>query len=49
MLRLLANLERVNEDTIDDLLGEMFGYIVSDQEYEEVSRFNSGWYQLTYA
>ena len=49
VLRLFANLERVNEDTTDDLLGEKFGYIVSGQEYKEESRFNSEWYQLTYA
>ena len=33
MLRLLSNLERVNEDTTDNLLGEKFGYIVSYQLY----------------
>ena len=33
MLRLLATLEQVNEDTTDDLLGENFGYIVLCQVY----------------
>ena len=33
VLRLLSNLERVNEDTTDNLLGEKFGYIVSYQLY----------------
>jgi len=28
VLRLLANLEGINEDITDDLLGEKFGYIV---------------------
>ena len=42
MFRLLANLERINEETTDNLLGEKFGYIVSDQEYEDESRLKSG-------
>ena len=33
VLRLLANFERVNEDTTDNLLGEKCGYIVSCQLY----------------
>ena len=37
-LRLLANLERVNEDTTDDLLGEKFGYIVSCQVYGNMKK-----------
>jgi len=41
VLKLFANLVRVNEDTTDDLLGEKFGYIVLGQEYKEESRFNS--------
>lgn len=32
-LRLLANLERLDEDTTNDLMGEKFGYIVSCQVY----------------
>lgn len=32
-LRLLANLERLDDDTTDDLMGEKFGYIVSCQVY----------------
>ena len=30
-LRLLASMERLDEDTTDDLMGEKFGYIVSCQ------------------
>jgi len=37
-LRLLANLERLDEDTTDDLLGEKFGYIVSCQVYGDMKR-----------
>ena len=33
VLRLLANLKRVNEYTTDNLLGEKFEYIVSCQVY----------------
>jgi len=32
-LRLLANLERLDDDTTNDLMGEKFGYIVSCQVY----------------
>ncbi|KAL7564229.1 hypothetical protein ACA910_012257 [Epithemia clementina (nom. ined.)] len=37
-LRLLANLERLDEDTTDDLLCEKFGYIVSCQVYGNMKR-----------
>ena len=37
-LRLLANLERLDEDTTNDLLGEKFGYIVSCQVYGNMKR-----------
>ncbi len=32
-LRLLANLERLDDDTTNDLMGEKFGYVVSCQVY----------------
>ena len=35
VLRLLANLERINKDTTYGLLGETFGYIVSSKKGEE--------------
>ena len=37
-LRLLANMERLDEDTTNDLLGEKFGYIVSCQVYGNMKR-----------
>ena len=37
-LRLLANMERLDEDTTHDLLGEKFGYIVSCQVYGNMKR-----------
>jgi callose synthase len=37
-LRLLANLERLDEDTTSDLMGEKFGYIVSCQVYGNMKR-----------
>jgi callose synthase len=37
-LRLLANLERLDEDTTNDLMGEKFGYIVSCQVYGNMKR-----------
>lgn len=37
-LRLLANLERLDEDTTNDLMGEKFGYIVSCQVYGTMKR-----------
>lgn len=37
-LRLLANLERLDEDTTNDLMGEKFGYIVSCQVYGAMKR-----------
>mmetsp|Transcript_21042 Transcript_21042/g.51779 ORF Transcript_21042/g.51779 Transcript_21042/m.51779 type:complete len:2128 (-) Transcript_21042:168-6551(-) len=37
-LRLLANMERLDEDTTNDLLGEKFGYIVSCQVYGQMKR-----------
>jgi len=37
-LRLLANLERLDEDTTNDLMGEKFGYIVSCQVYGSMKR-----------
>lgn len=37
-LRLLANLERLDEDTTNDLMGEKFGYIVSCQMYGKMKR-----------
>ena len=41
VLRLLANLKQVNNDTTYDPLSEKVGSIVSSQEYEEESRFKS--------
>jgi callose synthase len=37
-LRLLANLERLDDDVTNDLLGEKFGYIVSCQVYGTMKR-----------
>jgi len=37
-LRLLANMERLDEDTTNDLIGEKFGYIVSCQVYGNMKR-----------
>jgi callose synthase len=37
-LRLLANLERLDDDTINDLMSEKFGYIVSCQVYGTMKR-----------
>lgn len=37
-LRLLANLERLDEDTTNDLLAEKFGYVVSCQVYGNMKR-----------
>jgi callose synthase len=37
-LRLLANLERLDEDTTNDLMGEKFGYVVSCQVYGTMKR-----------
>ena len=37
-LRLLANLERLDDDTINDLMGEKFGYVVSTQVYGDMKR-----------
>jgi len=37
-LRLLANMERLDEDTANDLIGEKFGYIVSCQVYGNMKR-----------
>ena len=37
-LRLLANLERLDEDTTNDLMGEKFGYVVSCQVYGNMKR-----------
>jgi len=37
-LRLLANLERLDEDTTNDLLGEKFGYIVACQVYGNMKK-----------
>lgn len=37
-LRLLANMERLDEDTTNDLMGEKFGYIVSCQVYGNMKR-----------
>lgn len=37
-LRLLANLERLDDDTTNDLLGEKFGYVVSCQVYGTMRR-----------
>ncbi|VEU41206.1 unnamed protein product [Pseudo-nitzschia multistriata] len=37
-LRLLANMERLDEDTTNDLIGEKFGYVVSCQVYGNMKR-----------
>lgn len=37
-LRLLASLERIDDDTAQDLLGEKFGYVVSCQVYGSMKR-----------
>ena len=37
-LRLLANLERLDDDTTNDLMGEKFGYIVSCQVYGQMKK-----------
>ena len=37
-LRLLANMERLDEDTTNDLVGEKFGYVVSCQVYGNMKR-----------
>jgi callose synthase len=37
-LRLLANLERLDDDTTNDLMGEKFGYVVSCQVYGAMKR-----------
>jgi len=37
-LRLLANLERLDEDTTNDLMGEKFGYIVACQVYGSMKK-----------
>lgn len=37
-LRLLANLERLDGETTDDLMGEKFGYVVSCQVYGSMKR-----------
>mmetsp|Transcript_54913 Transcript_54913/g.164424 ORF Transcript_54913/g.164424 Transcript_54913/m.164424 type:complete len:2150 (-) Transcript_54913:26-6475(-) len=37
-LRMLANLERLDEDTTNDLMGEKFGYIVSCQVYGNMKK-----------
>jgi len=37
-LRLLANMERLDEDTTNDLMGEKFGYIVACQVYGNMKR-----------
>ncbi len=37
-LRLLANMERLDEDTTNDLIGEKFGYVVSCQVYGSMKR-----------
>lgn len=37
-LRLLANMERLDEDTTNDLIGEKFGYIVACQVYGDMKR-----------
>lgn len=37
-LRLLANLERLDDGTTNDLVGEKFGYIVSCQVYGQMKR-----------
>jgi callose synthase len=35
-LRLLANLERVDDDTMNDLMGEKYGYVVAAQVYGDM-------------
>lgn len=37
-LRLLANMERLDEDTTNDLIGEKFGYVLSCQVYGDMKR-----------
>ena len=37
-LRLLANLERLDDDTTNDLMGEKFGYIVACQVYGQMKK-----------
>ena len=37
-LRLLANLERMDEDTTNDLMGEKFGYVVACQVYGQMKK-----------
>jgi callose synthase len=37
-LRLLVNMERLDEDTTNDLIGEKFGYVVSCQVYGAMKR-----------
>lgn len=37
-LRLLANMERLDEDTTNDLIGEKFGYVVACQVYGSMKR-----------
>jgi callose synthase len=37
-LRLLADMERIDEDTTNDLMGEKFGYVVSCQVYGNMKR-----------
>lgn len=37
-LRLLGNLERLDEDTVNDLMGEKFGYVVTCQIYGSMKR-----------
>lgn len=37
-LRLLANLERLDNDTTNDLMGEKFGYVISCQVYGNMKR-----------
>ena len=37
-LRLLANLERLDDDTTNDLISEKFGYVVSTQVYGNMKR-----------
>ncbi|KAG7363584.1 1,3-beta-glucan synthase component-domain containing protein [Nitzschia inconspicua] len=37
-LRLLANMERLDDDTTNDLVGEKFGYVVSCQVYGNMKR-----------
>jgi len=37
-LRLLANLERLDDDTTNDLMGEKFGYVVACQVYGQMKK-----------